>query len=109
MGDRAQVFIEAEGVYLYTHWGADYLVEAVRNALKRKERWDDQEYLARIVFCEMVRGYESETTGFGIGTSEHGDIWRLITLTKDNQVKVKDHNHITFEGTYEKFIKQTFE
>lgn len=108
MGNRAQVFIEAEGVYLYTHWGADRLVEAVRIALERKERWNDPEYLARIVFCEMVRGYESKAEGFGIRTSEHGDIWRLITLTEDNRVKVKDHDHITFEGTYEEFIKQTF-
>ena len=58
---------------------------------------------------EEIRGDENKTTGFGIGTSEHGDIWRLIALTKDNLVKVKDHDHLTFEGTYEEFIKQTFE
>ena len=83
MGDRANVYmLEGEsrggsktGVYLYTHWGGTELPHVVQRALARRQRWDDSQYLARIVFCEMVRGYEDEETGFGIsagmGDNEH--------------------------------------
>ncbi len=107
MGDRGQVFIKEEGVYLYTHWGARGLVLTVRKALSKNWRWDNQEYLARIIFDEMIGKDQGTETGYGIGTQEHGDIWRLITITKD-KIKVEDHDHIVFEGIYDEFIKQTF-
>lgn len=74
MGDRANVVIlqrpqqdqELGGIYLYTHWGGSDLPIVLRNALARGLRWTDEQYLARIIFCEMVRGLESEETGFGI-------------------------------------------
>jgi hypothetical protein len=75
MGDRAQVAIKQdEGlVYLYTHWHGSDLQTIVRRALARKQRWNDEEYLARIIFCEMIKDYEAGETGFGIGLDEHGD------------------------------------
>lgn len=90
MGDRGQVLIKDKKVYLYTHWEGGNLKKTVRTALARKERWDDPEYLARIIFCEMVRGREKEETGFGIGTSEHGDLNNpLITIDcKKNSVYI---------------------
>lgn len=76
MGDRAQVGIKDGDhgtVYLYTHWGGTELAETVQAALKREERWDDAEYLARIVFQQML-GDDDGATGFGISTGIHGDI-----------------------------------
>ncbi len=71
MGDRANVYIKEDqehGVYLYTHWGGSELPEMTRTALNRHQRWDDSAYLARIIFCEMIKGREAEETGFGIST-----------------------------------------
>jgi hypothetical protein len=91
MGDRANVYIrEAEnlGVYLYTHWGGTELPEVVRVALARKERWDDAPYLARIVFCEMVKGSESDPTGYGISASLCDNSYPIIVLdTATQQVR----------------------
>jgi hypothetical protein len=41
--------------------------------MARRVRWEDAEYLTRIIFCEMVKGNETAETGFGIGLSKHGD------------------------------------
>ncbi len=80
MGDRGQVKIKDTGVYLYTHWGASELREAVAAALaKAPGRWDDEEYLARIIF-DAMKGDNTGETGFGIGTSEHGDVWRVVEV-----------------------------
>jgi hypothetical protein len=100
MGDRGQVrFIYSDyngpaqrldgnggEVWFYTHWGAGALWECVASALRRgKGRWDDDEYLARIIFCEMVGNDVDGTTGFGIGMSRHGDVWQVITVDAGNQ------------------------
>lgn len=96
MGARAQVRIQmdsSESVYLYTHWGAPSLDTDVREALRKgQDRWDDPEYLARIVFQEMLHG-DNGNTGYGIGTSEHGDIEYLITLTENQIVKIGEDEY----------------
>jgi hypothetical protein len=83
MGDGANVFVvddlstkkQLQGVFLYSHWGGPDLPEIVRRALAKKQRWEDSSYLTRIIFCEMVRGDEKGTGGYGIsaiiGDNEH--------------------------------------
>lgn len=69
MGDRANVVIKdrSDQVCLYTHWSGSELPSILRAALIRgKSRWNDGQYLARIIFCEMVRGSEMDLTGYGI-------------------------------------------
>jgi primase-polymerase (primpol)-like protein len=93
MSTRAQVKIKDTGVYLYQHWDGDMLEDIVRSALAREERWDNEEYLTRIIFCEMIKDNLMDSTGYGIGTSEHGDIEYLIEVDVKNQmVTVKDYN-----------------
>lgn len=105
MGDRGQVLIKDEGVYLYTHWGATNLVGVVASSLSRQERWDDPEYLARIIFCEMVIDDVGSPIGYGIGTQKHGDVWRVIELDCGKQTAtVIDYDKCVFEGTFEQFI-----
>lgn len=71
MGDRANVVV-AEGddkVFLYTHWGGNsYVQDAVRSLGRGRD--EDAPYLARIVFCEMIKrnGDLDGETGFGIST-----------------------------------------
>lgn len=79
MGSRAQLKVtDGSGdapVFLYTHWGSYNLHETLAAGLKRGEgRWTDGEYLARILFCELVRDDIDGETGFGISTSEHSDL-----------------------------------
>lgn len=72
MGDRANVIVKSGGeqVCLYSHWEGAKLPQTLRAAMNRGEtRWDDSQYLARIIFCEMVKGHEMDTTGFGISQS----------------------------------------
>lgn len=70
MGDRANVYMKDgdRGVYLYTHWNGTDLPRTLQTALRKKWRWDDAAYLARIIFCHMIEGLEDEECGFGIST-----------------------------------------
>ncbi len=71
MGDRANVFVREDpknaktGVYLYTHWSGHKLPLLLQAALKKRERWDDPQYLSRVIFQEMI-GEDKGCTGFGI-------------------------------------------
>jgi hypothetical protein len=88
MGDRANVYVSGwdnTGVYLYTHWSGYKLPETVQAALVRGEdRWNDGQYLARIIFCEMVKGDEMNTTGYGISATVGAGGNRIIVLDPDS-------------------------
>jgi hypothetical protein len=76
MGDRGNIFFvdrleggSLEGIYMYTHWSGSTLPLIVRDALERgRGRWGDSQYLARILFCELVKDSVLDETGFGLGT-----------------------------------------
>lgn len=102
MGHRCQVkFIEPRGkaIYLYSHWGAYGLEQPVLAGLEQAldesffngtSRANDTEYLARIIFNHM-QGGDTSNHGFGIGTEQHGDIEKLITIyPKENKIEVND-------------------
>ena len=92
MGDRGNIIVKdgKSEVFLYSHWTGSDLPEVLKSALKRgKGRWDDGQYLARIIFCEMVKGNEMDETGFGI-SSIIGDGGTDITVNVDDQT-VTDH------------------
>lgn len=83
MSTRAQCFIKDSGIFLYQHCDGDSLMDTVVKAVNGpvgKCRQNDPEYLARIIFCEMVKGNEDGETGYGIGKSIHGDIVYLVTV-----------------------------
>ena len=108
MGTRAQVkVISKEFVtpfYLYQHYDGYDLIKEVRNAIIRGEdRWNDPEYLTRIIFSEMIKDSIMNETGYGIGTSEIGDIEFLVTVNIDSQIVTE------IEVNCEKLLgKQTF-
>jgi len=70
MGMRRNIALdygEQTKIYFYTHWGAEYLEDVLRNALLRgRSRWDDPPYLARIIFSEMIRDEVLQEEGYGI-------------------------------------------
>jgi hypothetical protein len=105
MGDRAQVKIQDTGVYLYTHWAGYNLPSVVQSALKREVRWDDPEYLARVVFEEMIKPSLGSEGGFGIDTQQHGDIYRLVIIDcADQTVVIKDFDKEVYRGSFQEFI-----
>ena len=87
MGDRGTVDLDygdGKKVYLYTHWGRYNLGETVQNALKRgRRRWNDQPYLARIIFSEMIQDDVLEETGFGLDV-ELGDGDETVVIDLNN-------------------------
>ena len=73
MGDRAMVIVKGHamlpaGVGLYTHSGGSCLHRDVRDALKKRWRWNDEGYLCRIIFDVMSEGLRDQETGLGIGS-----------------------------------------
>ena len=80
------------GIYMYTHWSGSFLPAIVRAALKRGQgRWGDSQYLARIVFCELVQETVMEETGFGLST-QIGDNEHAIVRVDDNEQRVSFHD-----------------
>lgn len=107
MGERGQ--IQIGNVYLYTHWGGAELKETLKSALSRKQRWDDEEYLARIIFCEMIKGEEQEETGYGIGTSKHSDLnYPLLVVDIENQ-QITEKKGGEFDSGQKLMKKTSFE
>lgn len=90
MGDRGNIAIHYRNdqeVFFYAHWHGHALPTIVRDALARRERWTDADYLARIVFCTMVKGNEEDSQGFGIGTGAAGDGEHpIIVLDVERQI-----------------------
>jgi hypothetical protein len=83
MGDCGNVIIKDEigqQVCLYTHWRGSELRAILKSALRRRQRWDDAPYLARIIFCEMIKGDEAAETGFGISTRSEGSAEIIIDV-----------------------------
>lgn len=101
MGDRANVFVKQYkgGVYLYTHWSGSELPAILQSALKRKERWDDEQYLPGIIFCEMVKGQEDGETGYGISSRVgDGDDRILVVDVEKQEVSVKGSVTLSFDA-----------
>lgn len=80
MGDRGNIVVKGyddRQVFLYSHWGGTNLPGILSRALKTGEaRWNDEAYIARIIFAHMIEGCRVDaTTGFGIsaglGDNEH--------------------------------------
>lgn len=87
MGDRGNIIVKSDNskVYLYTHWTGSDLPDVIKSGLKRgTDRWDDGQYLARILFCEMIGNDTKGTSGFGI-SSEIGDGGTDILVDVDKQ------------------------
>lgn len=108
MGDRAQVHVIDErgeygtDIWLYTHWGGRALPHTVATAIAREERWNQVEYLARIIFSEMIRGDIEGETGYGIGNHQHGDVYRVATVDVGEKV-------VLYEGWNEETRGLTFD
>jgi hypothetical protein len=99
MGDRANIEVRdgENSVFLYSHWTGSQMPETLRRALRRgEERWQHPEYLARIIFCEMVHKCEMELTGFGISVKPIGASMHLLVDTDNQSVTINGGEPISF-------------
>jgi len=86
MGERNNILLVNDGIYLYSHWDSvQELEKVVKNALRRGvNRWNDRQYLNRIIFSEMIKNDILEETGYGLST----EIWdgeEVITIDVEKQ------------------------
>ena len=122
MGDRGNIVVrdnEGKDVVFYAHWSGGDIAAVVRRALAKEWRWDDETYLARIIFCEMVKGNEGEGTGFGIGRLDAGDREHPIVLvdvkgqavyfTNEYEPDKSFPTNSDFSWSFEAYIKMTDE
>lgn len=89
MGDRANIQVKEDnndsGVFLYTHWAGSKLPETLQNALKKRWRWNDFQYLTRIIFDEMVGEYHGQETGYGISSRVGDGEKRVLIVNCESQ------------------------
>ena len=87
MGDRANIYVKEgdSGVYLYTHWGGSELPQVVKVALSRHQRWDDGQYLARILFDTLTENQTGSETGHGISSVIGDNSYPIIVVNVDTQ------------------------
>jgi len=97
MGDRANIctgFFGRENhhasqllkIYMYTHWDGTSLPVTLQDALKRgQSRWDDPQYLNRIIFSEMIQNDVLDDTGYGLSTEIGDNEHEIIYVNHDTQ------------------------
>lgn len=67
-------------VFLYAEEGKG-IIGALHRALSKEKRWNDPDYLSRIIFCQMVPEKEWDGTNkFGIGTEMYANIDIFVTI-----------------------------
>jgi hypothetical protein len=114
--------IEVKGpfgsIFLYTHDDVHKLVDVVSNILSKRIRWDDPDYLSRILFCKLIPVDKFHTeTGYGIGVQAYDDVRMIITVDTVNlRVRISEYDsvggvicrglHYSFEEFIENFTKE---
>ena len=72
---------ELHPIYFYTHWGGETMPQKLQNALIRgKERWNDESYLARIIFSELINEEKMDLVGYGIAPYEMDQNYPTIVV-----------------------------
>lgn len=89
MGDRANIVLEQDTgseLWLYSHWAGSDMPRLLRDALGRgRARWDDEPYLGRIIFCELVQDDWKGLTGLGLTTYETDGGRRVLRVNVKRQ------------------------
>ena len=118
MGSRGHIVVKqhpagpdkkaAGEVYLYTHWGGEFLPQIVQMTLARQERWDDECYLTRMLFCALLDPEDlTGTMGMGISTYLTDNEFPLLILdTAKRTVTLRDPERQVAEASwsFEEFV-----
>lgn len=93
MGDRANIVMidknKADSgsfphpIFLYTHWRGSEIKTLLSEALnKGRSRWEDGQYLGRIIFQALLGGDNGET-GFGLSSRIGDGGYNLLLVHPD--------------------------
>lgn len=110
--DSAQVEVVSPygRIYLYTHDHAPRITNDVYSALVAHKRWDDADYLAKMIFCHMVPiECWQDDKGYGIGTQMYADINLLVTVdTVKQEVTITSamDKGFRYQGSFQEFIDE---
>lgn len=74
-----------EIIYLYSHWGGEGIAETLQKALRRKQRWDDAPYLARIIANELFAPAFGDETGHGLSPYLCDNEYPILYVFLENQ------------------------
>lgn len=107
MGTSAQVCIKTESgpIYFYRHYDGLNVAQSVQKALAMHLRWDDPHYLSRIIFEEMISGYDDKECNFGIGLRQFPYISLLVTVDCEKQQVELRRNPLNVKIAFSEFIK----
>ena len=108
MGVKGQVHIEDDNVWLYTEYEGYNVLNIVEKALRRgRSRWNNPEYLARIIFSEMTRDYIDGLEDYGIGARKHNGVEWSVGINCQNQtVTVTLWDRFLESKSFEDFISE---
>ena len=123
MGDRANIVIEKDNsglfpheIYFYTHWRGSDIKDILKKSLFRgKGRWDDGQYLSRVIFCDLMGSDVNGLTGIGISTGVGDGEYRLLCVNMELQkVRLRDSREkpdavIIKEWSFEEYVEAKFE
>lgn len=104
MGARGNIISKDnnEQVVMYSHWMGSEIPSIIKTVLSRKERWNDYQYLNRMLFEEMIKNDIGSSTGFGISNQRYDG-------GADYVVDVGNQSVITDEGisySFEEYINK---
>jgi hypothetical protein len=72
------------GIYMYCHLDGERIAQKVHLALSRRKRWDDDSYLARILFQTILDG-DTDTIGYGLSLSQTDSENNVLVVDVDKQ------------------------
>ncbi len=101
MGDRGNIAIRqrnGDHVVIYTHWSGSSIRGILQQALKRKLRWQDESYLARIIFQAVV-GDDMGELGYGIAANYLPDNQHPVLVVDVPGQRVMEIPAETWQGT----------
>lgn len=101
MGNRFSIEVvhEAGSVFLYTHWKGCSICNTLKASLERgSDRWEDESYLTRIIFSDMIAEDINSNTGYGISLISYTQPYRTIKVDIPNaMVEYMDKFSFTFD------------
>lgn len=108
MGERANIRLhfetndtDGQDIYLYSHWDGGDLALTLQKALARRERWNDDAYLARIIANEVFHKAYGEETGYGLAPYECDNNYNIVHV--DLGLKTVTIGEV--EWTFEEYVK----
>ena len=107
MGTRGQVCVRGNhgDVYLYRHFDAQNLLNDVYVGLSYGQRWDDGDYIARMIFEQMISGNNDKVYSFGICTHQHSDIDLLVIVDCKKQEVIIEKKQLQIKVPFDQYIK----